>query len=659
MKDGVKRYLGRLRNYLVNLPRSRKTAVTLVADFFGFAISAIAALWLMGLEAVVSGSLAIIAFIAIIAISAEWLQGMYRSVVRYIGTDLFVGAMRTAVTSAVVGAALLNLFVFGVTPYRWAVAFTAFSFIHICGTRYAARLFLLNNQSAVPLQRVIVYGAGAAGAQLVASLRGGDEFEPVAVLDDDARLHGSRIQGVEVFAPSRAKELSRELVAHRILLAMPSARHGARRRIIEKLVDLDVHVQTIPDFGDIVSGRAQVDELKDVDVEDLLGRDPVPPNPGLLTSSVSGRNVMITGAGGSIGSELCRQILHLEPSRLILFERSEVALYETEQELQAMRSKEGIECELVALLGSVQDRLRVEEVFQTFAIDCVYHAAAYKHVPVVEQNMIEGVQNNVFGTLETALAAISAGVKTFVLVSTDKAVSPTNIMGATKRLSEMTLQALQELEHDTCFCMVRFGNVLASSGSVVPLFRRQIREGGPVTVTHKDIIRYFMTIPEAAQLVIQAGAMGKGGDVFVLDMGEPVKIFDLARRLISLMGLQVLDEENPDGDIEINISGLRPAEKLYEELLIGSNTTKTSHPRIMRAQEEFLAIADLEKCLEALRSALVQRDRSQTRAVLRAVVQGYAPSNGIDDLVSVETSHLESETSEKKAADTDLLRFSA
>jgi FlaA1/EpsC-like NDP-sugar epimerase len=649
MKDGAKRYLGRLRSYLVNLPRSRKMAVTLVADFLGFALSAIAALWLMGLEAVVPGNLAIILFIAIIAISVEWLQGMYRSVVRYIGTDLFLGAMRTAVVSAVVGAVLFNLFVFGTTPYRWAVAFTAFSFIYICGSRYAARLFLMRNQAKVPRQRVIIYGAGAAGAQLVASLRGGDEFEPVAVLDDDKRLHGSRIQGIEVFAPSKAQEICRQLAVHRILLAMPSVRHGTRRRVIEKLVDLDAHVQTIPDFGDIVSGRAHVDELKDVDVEDLLGRDPVPPNPELLTSSVTGKNIMITGAGGSIGSELCRQMLRLEPSRMILFERSEVALYETEQELQAMRCKEGIECELIALLGSVQDRLRVEEVFQIFAIDCVYHAAAYKHVPVVEQNMIEGVQNNVFGTLETAL----------VLVSTDKAVSPTNIMGATKRLSEMILQALQELEHDTCFCMVRFGNVLESSGSVVPLFRRQIREGGPVTVTHKDIIRYFMTIPEAAQLVIQAGAMGKGGDVFVLDMGEPVKIYDLARRLIGLMGLQVLDEENPDGDIEICISGLRPAEKLYEELLIGSNTNKTRHPRIMRAQEEFLAIADLETCLETLRSALVQRDRSQVRAVLRAVVEGYLPSNGIDDLVTLEVRSGGSATDERLAANSDLARFSA
>jgi FlaA1/EpsC-like NDP-sugar epimerase len=659
MKDGARRYLGRLRNYLVNLPRSRKTAVTLVADFFGFAISAIAALWLMGLEAVVPGNLAIILFIAIIAISVEWLQGMYRSVVRYIGTDLFVGAIRTAVASAVAGAVLFNLFVFGTTPYRWAVAFTAFSFIYICGSRYAARLFLMGNQAKVPRQRVIIYGAGAAGAQLVASLRGGDEFEPVAVLDDDKRLHGSRIQGIEVFAPSKAQEICRQHAVHRILLAMPSVRHGTRRRVIEKLVDLDAHVQTIPDFGDIVSGRAHVDELKDVDVEDLLGRDPVPPNPELLTSSVTGKNIMITGAGGSIGSELCRQMLRLEPSRMILFERSEVALYETEQELQAMRCKEGIECELIALLGSVQDRLRVEEVFQIFAIDCVYHAAAYNHVPVVEQNMIEGVLNNVFGTLESALAAISAGVKTFVLVSTDKAVSPTNIMGATKRLSEMILQALQELEHDTGFCRVRFGNVLESSGSVVPLIRRQIREGGPVTVTHKDIIRYFMTIPEAAQLVIQAGAMGKGGDVFVLDMGEPVKIYDLARRLIGLMGLQVLDEENPDGDIEICISGLRPAEKLYEELLIGSNTTKTRHPRIMRAEEKFLAIADLEKCLETLRSALVLRDRSQVRAVLRAVVEGYLPSNGIDDLVTLEVRSGGSATDERLAANSDLARFSA
>ena len=364
----------------------------------------------------------------------------------------------------------------------------------------------------------------------------------------------------------------------RVLLALPSASRRRRLTIISSLEKFNVHIQTIPDLNHLVSGKARVDDLRDVDVADLLGRDAVPPDNELLRASVTGKSVMVTGAGGSIGSELCRHVLRQSPRTLVLFEISEVALYSIEKEIRKLAKKHGIDTEIVGLLARCITRIRVHEIMQSFEVKTVYHAAAYKHVPVVEQNILEGVHNNIFGTLHLARAAVQARVETFVLISTDKAVSPTNVMGATKRFSELVLQAMQDQHEDCCFCMVRFGNVLESSGSVVPLFREQIRAGGPVTVTHRDIIRYFMTIPEAAQLVIQAGAMARGGDVFVLDMGDPVKIQDLARRMIRLMGLTVRDDENPDGDIEIEYTGLRPAEKLYEELMIGTNVSGTSHP---------------------------------------------------------------------------------
>jgi len=382
-----------------------------------------------------------------------------------------------------------------------------------------------------------------------------------------------------------------------------------------------------------VTGKARVDDIRDVDVEDLLQREAVPPDKKLLAASVTRKSVMVTGAGGSIGSELCRQILKLRPKMLVLFEISEVALYNIEKELQKLSGKLGIECDVVALLGSIHHQDRVLEIMQTFEVNTVYHAAAYKHVPVVEQNVLEGVHNNIFGTLHTARAAVEAKVDTFVLVSTDKAVSPTNVMGATKRFSELLLQAMQDQYSSICFSMVRFGNVLESSGSVVPLFREQIRAGGPVTVTHREIIRYFMTIPEAAQLVIQAGAMARGGDVFVLDMGKPVRIQDLAKHMINLMGLTVRDDDHPDGDIEIQYTGLRPAEKLYEELLIGSNVSGTHHPRIMRANEEYLDYEQLLPLLEDLRASSLKLDRDRVRDVLLHSVSGYAPTNGIDDLV--------------------------
>ncbi|MCH7637521.1 MAG: polysaccharide biosynthesis protein, partial [Proteobacteria bacterium] len=392
-------------------------------------------------------------------------------------------------------------------------------------------------------------------------------------------------------------------------------------------------VQTIPDFGDIVSGKARVDDISDVDVKDLLGRDPVPPIPQLLELCVTGKSVLVTGAAGSIGSELCRQLLALNPKRLVLLDNSEVALYQIDKELQGLLPELGIACEIVPLLGSVGHERRIREVMTSFAIQTVYHAAAYKHVPLVEYNFFEGIRNNVFGTMHTARAAMDSGVETFVLISTDKAVSPTSIMGATKRFAELILQAHNSRSTKTRFCMVRFGNVLESSGSVVPLFREQIRNGGPITITHRDIIRYFMTIQEAAELVIQAGSMARGGDVFVLDMGEPVRIQDLAYRMVKLMGLTVRDKSNPDGDIAIQYIGLRPAEKLYEELLIGSNVAGTEHPRIMRADETFLPYDTLWDLIRDLEAAAAGLDYARARHLLTQAVAGYRPTNGIDDLV--------------------------
>jgi FlaA1/EpsC-like NDP-sugar epimerase len=427
--------------------------------------------------------------------------------------------------------------------------------------------------------------------------------------------------------------LCEELSVRTVLLAMPSANLRRRRTVLKQLSEFPVRVQTVPAYRDIVSGKARVDELSDVAVNDLLGRDPVPPDPTLLKSCITGKSVMVTGAGGSIGGELCRQILQLDPERLVLLDTSETALYRISKELEEQVKDRLLDLELLPILGSVTHEEKLCKTLEVFGVETVYHAAAYKHVPLVEHNIFEGIGNNVFGTLHAARAAIDAGVATFVLISTDKAVNPTSIMGATKRLAEMVLQAFARDATATKFCMVRFGNVLESSGSVVPLFRKQIRKGGPVTVTHRDIIRYFMTIPEAAELVIQAGSMAKGGDVFVLDMGEPVRVQDLAYRMINLMGLSVLDEKNPDGDIEIQYIGLRPAEKLYEELLIGSNASGTHHPRICRADEDYLAADVIAAIMADLAEATDALDFEGARAILARAVTEYEPTNDIDDLI--------------------------
>jgi len=480
---------------------------------------------------------------------------------------------------------------------------------------------------------VAIYGAGEAGAKLSSVLLGGPDFEPVAFIDDKRALHGNHINGIKVHSSKALPELVQRYGVERVLLAMPSASRRRKNEILTALEPMGVHVQSLPDLSDIICGTARIDDLQEVDVDDLLGRDPVPPNARLFESCIRNKVVMVTGAGGSIGSELCRQIMKLGPRRLVLFEMSELALYTIEKELVELITHDRNAPEIIPLLGNAHHRHRVREVLFTYGVQTVYHAAAYKHVPIVEHNVIEGVHNNVISTWYTAEAALETGVETFVLISTDKAVNPANVMGATKRLAELVLQALQERAAHTRFCMVRFGNVLDSSGSVVPLFKEQIRRGGPVTVTHPDVIRYFMTIPEAAQLVIQAGAMAKGGDVFVLDMGRPVRIDDLARRMINLMGLTIRDAANPEGDIEIQYTGLRAAEKLFEELLIGSNIAGTDHPMILRAMEHSLPWDRMQQLLNELLIALASFDCRRAVALLCESVVEYRQSHDLRDFV--------------------------
>jgi FlaA1/EpsC-like NDP-sugar epimerase len=482
------------------------------------------------------------------------------------------------------------------------------------------------------LPRVLVYGAGTSGRQLAGALAHSHEMRVVGFLDDDNRLQGNVLDGHRIYAPDDLPSLRETLRVKDVLLAIPSLHRHRRNEILELMRRSHVSVRTLPRMADLAQGLVGTSALRDLDLEDLLGREPVAPNHILLRKNIHGKVVLVTGAGGSIGSELCRQIVALDPTTLLLVEQSEFALYELHQELLSRAPT----LKLVPLLASVQDSHRMHEILSTWSPHTVYHAAAYKHVPMVEHNPAEGLKNNLLGTLTTAVAALENGVSDFVLISTDKAVRPTNIMGTSKRLAEMVLQALAEESTTTRFSMVRFGNVLGSSGSVVPLFRQQIKDGGPITLTHGEVTRYFMTIPEAAQLVIQAGAMARGGDVFVLNMGEPVRIMDLARRMVELSGLRIRDDDDPEGDIEIRVTGLRPGEKLYEELLIGNHSEPTTHPRIMKAHEDFLGWTELNSKLDTLTIALNTNDVGLIRLLLKQLVPGYEPESDIVDWVHLE-----------------------
>jgi FlaA1/EpsC-like NDP-sugar epimerase len=623
--------LHRLARSVATLPRSTKVLVMLLADSVAIPACFVGAVWLVTPEIQPLLPPWIWAVPLFVGLPVLRLNGFYRSVVRFMGLELTAAAVKSVTVIALVMLLAVMLADNFPDALRASATFWFLGIVYVVGSRLLVR-WLLQSRNATG-DRVVIYGAGEAGAHLASALIGRGEFVPVAFVDDNPALRRAVINGLEVHSPASLKSFIEEFGVTRVLLALPSVSRRRRLEIIDQLERLPVHVQTMPDTGDLVSGAARVDDIREVDITDLLGRDAVPPIPKLLDACIRDKAVMVTGAGGSIGSELCMQIARLAPKRLVLLDLSEAALYTIDQKLQVAAHRDSRDPEVIALIGSAHHQTRMRELLETYEIDTVYHAAAYKHVPLVEHNMLEGIHNNVFGTLHTAEAASLAGVKSFVLVSTDKAVLPTNVMGASKRMAELVLQGLSQRGSNTKFSMVRFGNVLASSGSVVPLFQEQIRKGGPVTVTHPEIYRYFMTIPEAASLVLQAGSMAKGGDVFVLDMGQPVRIRDLAEKMIHLMGLTVRDDKNPDGDIDIKYTGLRPAEKLYEELLIGSNVMGTDHPSILRAEEEFLPWDELKPFVDQLWAACLRLDCPSARDVLVRAVTGYAPTHEVEDLV--------------------------
>lgn len=657
----------KLRSLMLGLSRRNKRIVQVGADVVLIWIAlALAFVVRLGFDAAykpISTHLWLFATAPILTIPIFIRFGMYRAVMRFFGNDALIAIGKAVSLSAL----LLALVVYWYSNHKVVVPRSiVFNYWWLCvvmigGLRLLMRQYFLGDwfmaSQHVPftsrndgLPKVAIYGAGAAGNQLVAALRLGRLMRPVAFIDDDETITKRTVAGLQVYKPKHIQQMIDATGAEEILLAVPSATRARRREILEYLEGYPLHVRSVPGFMDLASGRVKVDDIQEVDIADLLGRDSVPAQDDLLERCITGKTVMVTGAGGSIGSELCRQILMLKPARLLLFEHSEFNLYNILGELEQQIDRVSLNVELLPILGSVRYFDKMVDVMRTWNVDTVYHAAAYKHVPMVEHNSAEGVLNNVMGTLHTAQAALQVGVANFVLISTDKAVRPTNVMGSTKRLAEMVLQALsRELApvlfrgssnvshvNKTRFTMVRFGNVLGSSGSVIPLFHKQIKTGGPLTVTHPNITRYFMTIPEAAQLVIQAGSMGQGGDVFVLDMGAPVKIVELAERMINLSGLSVRSERNPQGDIAIEFTGLRPGEKLYEELLIGDNVVPTSHPMIMSAHEDFLPWDSLKDKLESLLEAVAHDDYLRVRQVLTDLVAGYTPEGDIVDWIHLE-----------------------
>ena len=560
----------------------------------------------------------------------HWL-GLYRIVIRYM-SHVTVPTVALVVATSALLVVPVSYMVEHPVGLSVIVIYTLLLLLGIGSLRFLIRELYRYSQRR-QRKPVVIYGAGAAGCELVDALRHGGEYEPVAFVDDWRGLEGAMVEGLRVHQPVALAALVQEYQAAMVLLAIPSAPRWRRREILHWLSGLSVPLKTIPGSADVIAGRAKISELHDVALEDLLGREAVPAFPELLQANIRDKSVMVTGAGGSIGSELCRQILAQNPIRLLLVDNCEFALYAIEQELRQVVETSHSRCELKPLLISVQHAGGLKAVFDSFQVHTVYHAAAYKHVPMVEFNLVQGISNNVFGTLNLAQAAMTAGVEAFVVISTDKAVRPTNAMGASKRLTELICQAFANAQSKTRFCMVRFGNVLGSSGSVVPLFRKQIEQGGPINVTHPEITRYFMTIPEAAQLVIQAGAMGEGGEVFVLDMGEPVRILDLAVNMVRLSGLEVRDAEHPEGDIEIVYSGLRPGEKLYEELLIGDDVRRTRHDRIMTSKERFWEWPRLETFLNELEQAFIEADHVHIRQLLQSAPLDYHPLDEIADLV--------------------------
>jgi FlaA1/EpsC-like NDP-sugar epimerase len=610
---------------LIELPRNIKQAAVLLVDmvFVG------GSLWLAvaypaGMQSVRLGAVEIACGILTLVVSAIiFLRlGLYRAVIRFMGQQAIWAIITAASYSTLVLGAVV-FFTRADVPRTLPFVYWALLMFSVGGSRLVVRAYYQAKLRSTS-KNVLIYGAGESGRQLLTALHHGEQYRVVAFVDDDPQSQHSVINGLRVVDPRDIEDLIEAHSITQVLLAIPSATHERRREIINSLVGLPVHVRTVPKISELVAGVASVNQIQDIDLDDLLGRDPVPPHPELIDRCITDKVVMVTGAGGSIGAELCRQILAAGPKELVLLDSSEFALYSIERELKEAQARSGSYTEMACLLGSVRDRQRLETVFRTFSVQTVYHAAAYKHVPMVEYNVAEGVANNVFGTWHAAEAALRAGVETFVLISTDKAVRPTNIMGASKRFAELILQGLAQEETPTRFCMVRFGNVLGSSGSVVPLFREQIEQGGPVTVTHPEVSRYFMSIQEAAQLVLQAGAMGTGGDVFVLDMGEPVQIVDLAKRMIRLSGHEVGSRSPSRSGVDIEFIGLRPGEKLHEELLLGTSVSGTGHPMIMRAEEESLSYAEIEQALRELQTCCDRLDCRGITDILSRAVSGFA-----------------------------------
>lgn len=656
--------MDKVRAYLLGLPRRRKRMIQVATDI----VLVWMALWLafivrLGIDDMYNPlrvHLWLFASAPLVAIPLFIRFGMYRAVMRYFGNDALVAIIKAVSLSSLILALIVYWYSNHETVVPRSIIFNYWwlSMVIIGGLRLLMRQYFMgdwfNAVQHVPfatredgLTKVAIYGAGVAGNQLVAALRMGRVMRPVAFIDDDPGISDRSISGLQVYKPKHIQQMIDETGAQEILLALPSSTRARRREILNMLEGFPLHIRSIPNFTDLASGRVKVEDIQEVDIADLLGRDSVPAQSDLMERCIKGRVVMVTGAGGSIGAELCRQIFTLQPTTLILFDHSEFNLYSILSELEQRSSRRSENLHLLPILGSIRHPDKLLDVMSTWKVDTVYHAAAYKHVPMVEHNIAEGVLNNVIGTLNTAQAALQSGVSNFVLISTDKAVRPTNVMGGTKRLAELTLQALSRevapvlfgdsakvsRVNKTRFTMVRFGNVLGSSGSVIPLFHSQIKSGGPLTVTHPKITRYFMTIPEAAQLVIQAGSMGQGGDVFVLDMGEPVRIVELAEKMIHLSGLSIRSERNPQGDIAIEFTGLRPGEKLYEELLIGDNVAATSHPMIMSAKEDYLPWDLLKVKLNELLQAVEADDYTRVRQLLRETVSGYTPDGEIVDWI--------------------------
>ena len=638
------RVLTQLAEPALALPRNLKRAMALGVDVWLCVVSVWLAFYLRTDEAPPATLPLLWAASAavLLALPVFVTSGLYRAIFRYSGLPAMLAVVRAMLIYGVVFGGVFTVWGVDGVPRAVGIIQPLVLLLLVGASRAAVRVWLggLYHQHLrkAALPQALIYGAGSAGRQLASAMANSHEMRVMGYLDDDDRLHGHVLNGLPIHNPAELHEVLADVHITDVLLAVPSISRQRRNEILNSLKPHKLSVRTLPGLSDLATGKVTLSDVRELDIDDLLGREPVKPNGLLLNLNTHGKSVLVTGAGGSIGSELCRQILKTQPRQLLMVEMSEFALYQIHQELQ---HTEGVE--LVPLLASVCDEVRMHEIMDTWKPDTVYHAAAYKHVPLVEHNPAEGVRNNVWGTRVCAEAALRNGVRNFVLISTDKAVRPTNIMGATKRLAEMVLQALADAHPTgvgrtpgtprTGFSMVRFGNVLGSSGSVVPLFRGQIKSGGPITLTHVDITRYFMTIPEAAQLVIQAGAMGTGGDVFVLDMGEPVKIIDLARRMVELSGLTVKDDAQPEGDIELKITGLRPGEKLYEELLIGDNPKPTQHPRIMKAHEQFLPWTHLSQKLDALSAAIGVNDVPVIRTMLQELVSGYQPSGEVVDWV--------------------------